>query len=143
LQDVTAAVIVNDAGEVLLARRAPREKHAGSWEFPGGKVESGETPEDCLAREMQEECGVQIGIKDFVAESIYLTPSGGIRLLAYECEILAGKLVMTVHDAYIWVVPSELLMYNLLPADVPIAEGLPARFGGKIETFVDEEERRG
>lgn len=137
MQDVTAAIIVNDAGEVLLARRAPKEKHAGSWEFPGGKVESGETPEDCLARELQEECGVHIAVKDFVAESIYLTPSGGIRLLAYECEIMAGELSLTVHDAYRWVVPSELLRYNLLPADIPIAKRLPARFTGKIDTFCE------
>jgi len=132
LQDVTAAIIVNGAGEVLLARRAPRERHAGSWEFPGGKVEWGEKPEDCLAREMQEECGVQIGIKEFVAESIYLTPSGGIRLLAYECEILAGTLSLTVHDEYRWVMPSELLQYELLPADIPIAKGLLARFADQV-----------
>ncbi|MBS3872131.1 MAG: (deoxy)nucleoside triphosphate pyrophosphohydrolase [Firmicutes bacterium] len=129
MQDVTAAIVLNEAGEVLLARRAPSEKHAGSWEFPGGKVEARETPEECLVREMMEECGVRVGIKSFVAESVYLTAGGAIRLLAYRCEIIAGHLTMSVHDAYRWVRPSELLTYSLLPADVPIAKRCQQGFG--------------
>lgn len=138
MQDVTAAIVVNEAGEVLLARRAPGEKHAGSWEFPGGKVEANETPEECLVREMLEECGIHVGINGFVAESVYLTSGGGIRLLAYRCEILAGNLTMSVHDAYRWVVPSELYTYNLLPADVPIAKRCQQGFGEQVNPVARE-----
>lgn len=85
MKDVTAAVIFNH-GKVFLARRAAGENCAGGWEFPGGKIEQGETPEDCLTRELQEEFGVRAVIKDFIAESVYEYSTGSIRLLAYAAD---------------------------------------------------------
>jgi 8-oxo-dGTP pyrophosphatase MutT (NUDIX family) len=70
MQNVTAAVIYNN-GKVLLTRRAPGEKHAGWWEFPGGKIEEGETPEQCLARELTEELGIETVIGRLAAESVF------------------------------------------------------------------------
>ncbi|AGA69050.1 ADP-ribose pyrophosphatase [Desulfitobacterium dichloroeliminans LMG P-21439] len=120
MKDVTAAIIIID-GQVLIARRAPGEKHAGGWEFPGGKVEVGESPEECLRRELFEEFGVEVEVKEFVMESVYTYPQGSIRLLAYQVNILRGEPQLRVHDCYEWVNTDELLDYNLLPADVPIA----------------------
>ncbi|EAX47152.1 NUDIX hydrolase [Thermosinus carboxydivorans Nor1] len=64
MKEVTAAIIIND-GKVLIAQRAENQKLAGKWEFPGGKIESGETPEECLIREINEELGINIEVNDF------------------------------------------------------------------------------
>ncbi len=120
MKDVTAAIIYKN-GKVLIARRAPGESFAGGWEFPGGKIEQGETPEQCLKRELQEEFGVRALIKDFIAESIYEYSTGSIRLLAYVAEVVAGDMKLSVHDDYAWVDINDLLTYDLLPADIPIA----------------------
>lgn len=127
MKDVTAAIII-EKGKVLVARRAPGQSYAGRWEFPGGKVEPGETPEQCLKRELMEEFGVEIRINDFVAESIYEYPTDSIRLLAYLVKILDGDIRLSVHDDYHWVNPKSLLDYELLPADIPIAIKLKADF---------------
>lgn len=128
MKDVTAAIIFKH-GKVLIARRAPGENCAGSWEFPGGKIERGETPEQCLARELQEEFDIQASIKDFIAESIYEYPTGSIRLLAYVAEVIAGDIKLHVHDDYAWVDLNDLLSYDLLPADMPIALSLQSKLG--------------
>ena len=87
MKDVTAAIII-DKERVLITRRAPGQKHEGGWEFPGGKVEYGETPEQCLKRELFEELVVETLIKDFIAESIYKYSKGLIRILAYKADII-------------------------------------------------------
>jgi len=126
MQDVTAAIIYNN-GKILITRRAPGEKHAGWWEFPGGKIEAGETPEMCLQRELMEELAVDTVIFEQLAESIFEYQTGAIRLLAYRVEIITGELTLRVHDHLEWAEPSELAGFNLLPADRPIAEKLAGR----------------
>jgi len=83
--DVTAAIIVKDH-KAFAARRKQGTHLAGYWEFPGGKLEQGEAPEQCLARELQEEFKITTRIGDFVAESIYDYGSKIVRLLAYQVE---------------------------------------------------------
>jgi len=123
LQDVTAAVIIQNE-KVLITRRAAGEKHAGWWEFPGGKIEVGETPEVCLRRELMEELGVDALIGNLLAESIFRYETGAIRLLAYRAEIITGEIRLSVHDECQWVSASDLSQCKLLPADRPIAEQL-------------------
>lgn len=120
MKDVTAALIQLD-GRVLITRRASFEKHAGKWEFPGGKVESGETPEQCLKRELFEELGIETFVGEFFAESQFEYATGSIRLLAFWVSIGQGEIVLTVHDQFQWVNVDDLLTYDLLPADIPIA----------------------
>lgn len=120
MKDVTAAIIYKNK-KVLIARRAPGEQHEGGWEFPGGKVEIGESPEACLKRELFEEFGIETSIKQFVTESVYEYASGEIRLLAYAVDIIAGEIMLSVHDCIAWVEIEDLLNYRLLPADIPIA----------------------
>ncbi len=122
MQDVTAAIVV-DNGNVLIARRAGG-KHAGWWEFPGGKVEPGESPERCLQRELAEEFGVEAKVGEFVTESIYDYGRGTIRLLAYRVDLASLELKLIDHDRVMWVRPGELSQHRLLPADRPIAETL-------------------
>jgi 8-oxo-dGTP diphosphatase len=97
MKDVTAAIILKD-DKVLITRRAPGQNLAGHWEFPGGKIESGETPEECLARELLEELAVQVTVGDKFGESIYDYETGSIRLIAYYTDILAGEINLSVHD---------------------------------------------
>ena len=87
---VTAAIIPREDC-VLLARRSPGEKLAGSWEFPGGKVEAGETPEGSLARELLEELGIEVRIGDRVAESSYEYEHGTFRVIAYLVDWISGE----------------------------------------------------
>jgi|LSQX01.3.fsa_nt_gb 8-oxo-dGTP diphosphatase len=123
MQDVTAAIIIEN-NKVLLTRRAPGEKHAGWWEFPGGKIEDGETPEKCLLRELTEELGIHTSVGAKITESVYEYEAGAIRLMAYRATILSGDPCLHVHDDYQWVRIHELTQFQLLPADVPIAEYL-------------------
>jgi 8-oxo-dGTP diphosphatase len=121
--DVTAAILLRD-GLVMLARRGPGEKHAGGWEFPGGKIEQGETPEQCLERELREEFGWSAVIGRFFMESTYEYKDGMIRLLAYLAAPGPEEPLLRVHDAVAWASPDELAQFGLLPADVPIAHRL-------------------
>ncbi len=122
---VTAAIIRRGA-TVLLARRQPGQKLAGYWEFPGGKVEEGESLDACLQREIAEELGVQVEVGEVVATSDYIYAHGAIRLVAMATTILCGELRPTVHDQLAWVPVGQLLRYRLAPADIPIAEALLA-----------------
>lgn len=117
---VTAAVIF-DGTKVLLARRGPGEKMAGYWEFPGGKVEAGETLQECLVRELREEFGFSSQVFEIIAESEYHYEQGAIKLIGLRAEILEGEIIATVHDAVDWVEISCLTEYLLAPADIPIA----------------------
>ncbi len=120
MRDVTAAIILKE-GKVFIARRAPGQNHGGGWEFPGGKVETGETPEECLKRELFEELNITTVIKGFFGESLYHDSRGSIRLLSYFVDIVDGEIELRVHDLYKWVEIDNLTKYNLLPADLPIA----------------------
>lgn len=120
---VTAAIIYQD-GKVLLTRRGPGEKLAGFWEFPGGKIENGETYQECLTREIKEELNLQIEVGEVLTTSTYKYEHGEIHLIALEAWILSGSIELTVHDKYEWVAPTDLVFYKLAPADIPIVEQL-------------------
>ncbi|NLP44642.1 MAG: (deoxy)nucleoside triphosphate pyrophosphohydrolase [Peptococcaceae bacterium] len=118
---VTAGVII-DRDKVLITRRAPKENFAGGWEFPGGKIEENETPEESLVRELKEELDITVYVGEFCAEVTHKYDNININLLAYYCTIVKGDISITVHDKYKWIRIKDLLKYDLLPADVPIAK---------------------
>jgi len=118
---VTAAVIRRDT-QILAARRAQGKHLAGFWEFPGGKLEPNETPEQCLARELAEEFGVETRIGKFIGESIYDYGEKVIRLIAYEVCHLNGEFQLHDHDELRWLSPSELHEIEWAPADIPLLE---------------------
>ena len=123
MKNVTAAIIERD-GRYLLARRAPEKNLAGFWEFPGGKIEANETPEDCLIRELREELHIETRVLEHFCNSVYHYEKGAINLMAYRTEILDGEMQLTVHDEVGWFLPLEMLKLNLAPADIPVAERL-------------------
>ena len=120
-ETIVTAAIIRQSGSVLLARRTVGARLAGFWEFPGGKVEDGETPEECLARELEEELGIQARIGLKCAESLYQYDHGNFRIVAYIADWLTGDLCPRVHDRVEWVKIRDLGKYQLLPADDPIA----------------------
>jgi 8-oxo-dGTP diphosphatase len=126
---VTAAILARD-GKILFAQRKSSDHLAGKWEFPGGKIESGESPEHCLRRELQEEFGIDTKIGEFLADSVYQYDHISIRLLAYRTFLEHGKLEPNDHDAYAWVKIEEMDQYDFAPADVPFVDQLK---GGQIE----------
>jgi len=123
VKDVVAAILFKDK-KVLIAQRADNDPLAGYWEFPGGKIEEGESPEQSLIREMQEEFCINIEVREFFGSSTFKYDKGTIRLLAYICSWTGGVILSTVHHDYAWVEINELEQYNFAPADKPLAEKL-------------------
>ena len=128
-KDVVAAILIHN-NKVLIAQRANDDPLAGYWEFPGGKIENGETPAESLIREMREEFCINIEVGEFFESSIYPYDKGTIRLLAYICRWNEGEIRSTVHHDYAWVGINELDQYTFAPADIPLVEkmrrdGLP------------------
>lgn len=115
---VTAAIIMDAEGKrVLIAQRPPGGRHPGAWEFPGGKVEPGETPEECLARELDEEMEVRSEIGPQLARVHYSYPDLTIDLLAFRADIVEGSPQNTHYSDHRWVLPEELKDYDMLPPD--------------------------
>lgn len=125
---VAAAVVYRD-GNILITRRAPGEKLAGMWEFPGGKLEPEETPQSCIVRELREELGVESDAGEILTTSVFTYPGGTIELIAVTVSLRSAVLTLNVHDKAEWVAPGDLLGYELAPADIPIAEEIIRKYG--------------
>jgi 8-oxo-dGTP diphosphatase len=121
--DVTAAILIEN-GRVLIARRRPGASQAGMWEFPGGKVRPGESPAQCLKREILEELGIEIAVDEFFGESVYAYEDKTIRLLAYRVRAEGGEMSRNDHAELAWVAIADLGRYRFCPADVPFTEEL-------------------
>jgi len=123
---VTAGILVRDA-RVFIAKRKAHARLAGKWEFPGGKVEQGETPEVCLKRELEEELGIDATVGDYLGESIYRYDFGTVRILFYRAFWDGKPIVSKDHQEVQWVSLDQLDGYDFAPADIPFVEKLMAR----------------
>lgn len=121
--EVTAALI-RRGNTVLIARRSDQDDLAGLWEFPGGKIEDGESPEVCLSREIQEELAITIAVSRFFADTVYEYPNKTVHLMAYWAEWLHGELSPRVHQELVWSTIPDLRQYMFAPADQPFVEKL-------------------
>ena len=124
--NVAAAVFIED-GKVFCAQRKDSGETAKLWEFPGGKIEEGETPEEALVREIQEELLVTIRVEDFITTVHYEYKTFSITMHAYYCVILEGKPTLTEHLDSRWLSANELNSVHWAPADVPIVEKVKER----------------
>ena len=121
---VVAAVIHDAQGRVLLARR-PDDRHMGGlWEFPGGKVNPGEAPDDALRRELQEELGVGAEITSPLTFAVHDEPGLRILLLFYRCRIVEGEATPLDGQQLAWVEASDLAGYPTPPADAALVAEL-------------------
>ena len=125
--DVAIAVIEKE-GNYLITQRLPNDSFGGYWEFPGGKVNSGETLQDCLAREIQEELGVAIAVGRTLTVVEHEYPARTIRLHCFLCRILSGEPKAVECAGWRWVAAAELAQFRFPPASGPIIEAL--RKGG-------------
>jgi 8-oxo-dGTP diphosphatase len=121
--NVTAAIILHN-NRVLATRRASHKHMGGYWEFPGGKIELGETPEQSLARELQEELGITVRVGEHFYSNQHKYGDKQIMLMAYRCTWAAGELILKDHDAIQWCYALELDSLNWAPADIPIVHAL-------------------
>lgn len=131
---VSAGVILRSGG-VLLARRGPGKRHAGQWEFPGGRVEPGETPAQALKRELREELGIEAEVGAELARTRHVYDFGEIELIAFLVPRFTGTPTLKDHDQLAWVTARDVTRYDLVPADVPVAEAVAShrrrdRYGG-------------
>lgn len=127
MKEVTAAIII-DKSKILIAQRGANEKLSGKWEFPGGKIEVGETPQQCLKREIKEELELDIEIGNYLGESIYTYPNDEIKLIVYFATVSGGEMKLSVHDKVEWITISEIDEYDFAPADIPFVEKLKEVF---------------
>jgi mutator protein MutT len=123
---VCAAIIERD-GLIMSARRKPGTHLAGYWEFPGGKIEPGESPEACLARELHEELGITAQIGAYIGESLHDYGSRVIRLRAFRVTDFEGEIQLFEHDAIQWLTPDELTTVDWAPADIPLVKQYQAQ----------------
>lgn len=127
---VTAAIISNNRGEILVTRRRETEKTPGGWEFPGGKLEHGESIEECLKREIDEELGIEIAELDIFHALQHKYPSFTIVMIAYRAILKSGIMEVREHEDARWLAPgsAEWKTLDFLPADIPIVEKLLQTF---------------
>lgn len=119
---IVTAAIIRKNDKVLLTRRAFGERLQGFWEFPGGKLESGESLQECLERELLEELGVRSKAGDILCSCEFTYDLGSIKLIALETTLGSDRFLPRAHDKIEWVGPKYLMTYELAPPDVPIAE---------------------
>lgn len=120
---VVAAVItaVNDVGEkIIFATQRGYGDFKGGWEFPGGKIEEGEMPQEALKREIIEELDTEIAVGELIDTIEYDYPTFHLTMDCYWCEIIKGNLVLKEHEAARWLTKEQLGDVEWLPADITL-----------------------
>ena len=122
---VVAAIIkaVNENGEtIIFATQRGYGDFKGGWEFPGGKIESGETPQEALKREIREELDTEVSVGELMDTVEYDYPQFHLSMDCFWCQIVRGNLVLKEHEAARWLTKDELNNVEWLPADITLIE---------------------
>jgi 8-oxo-dGTP diphosphatase len=119
---VVACVLLDAEGRMLLARRPEGRSLAGLWEFPGGKIEAGEEPEDAVVRELREELGIDVAKHDLSPLTFASHTYADFHLLmpVYLCRRWQGEITAHEGQELLWVKPDTLDLYDMPPADTPL-----------------------
>ncbi len=118
---VVAAVVIR-GGRIMVCQRRPEAHNGLKWEFPGGKLEPGEAPEDALARELREELGVEAAVGRICDAVLHRYPDRDVLLLFYPCRLLRGEPRALDCNAVAWAAPDELPGYDFAGADKTFIE---------------------
>ena len=119
---VVAAIIIHE-NKIFATQRGYGEFKDG-WEFPGGKIEPGETPQEALAREIKEELDIEIEVMGFLETVEYDYPEFHLSMDCFFCVIRSGELVLKEHEAAKWLTAEKLDSVDWLPADKGLIEGI-------------------
>jgi len=118
------AGLIREGGKVLLTQRKPGRHLGLHWEFPGGKVEAGETDEEALRRELREELGLEVAVGTRCFETRHTYGAREMHLLVYRCRITEGEPQALDVNAFEWVDENRVAERDFLPADLPLVHGL-------------------
>lgn len=118
---VTCAIIERD-GLILAAQRSEAMSMPLKWEFPGGKIDPGESPEDCLQRELREEMSIHVGIERSLPTSTHQYPKFVITLYPFICSLKTEEIILQEHAAVVWLPPEELETLDWAEADLPVLQ---------------------
>jgi len=117
-----ACALIENGANLLCTQRSATMSMPHKWEFPGGKLDDGETPEACLIRECNEELGVIVEIKRPGPLCRHRYPGFDITLYPFTAEIISGEIVLAEHAAVLWLPPDQLLSLDWAAADVEVVE---------------------
>ncbi|MEL7426165.1 MAG: (deoxy)nucleoside triphosphate pyrophosphohydrolase [Bacteroidota bacterium] len=120
---VVCGIIWSD-DKIFVCRRRKGKSMSGYWEFPGGKIESGESQQEALKRELWEELEMKVEVGDYLGKSEHDYGSFIIELYGYHCSVVTYKGKLSDHDSYQWVTADQLSEIGLTPADIPLAKML-------------------
>jgi mutator protein MutT len=121
--EASVAVIEKD-GKILISKRLKKSPLGSCWEFPGGKLESGETPEECAVREVQEEVGIVVQPQKILDSLWYDYPHGQVHLHFVQCTWVSGEPQALECEAVQWIEAHEFSSYDFPPADIGVIASL-------------------
>lgn len=121
---VGAAIVDPMTNRILIAQRGPSQSLAGMWEFPGGKIEPGETEPEALKREIHEELNLSIEVNEAIETASYQYDFGQVTMTVYYAALRGGELKRLEHAEIRWVSVEELVDFNWAPVDIPIVKAI-------------------
>jgi len=117
------AGVIKDGNKIFATQRGYGD-FKGGWEFPGGKMEPGETPQQALARELKEELTVDVSVEDFICTVEYDYPNFHLTMHCFFCTVIGGELKLLEHEAAKWLEKENIRSVDWLPADIAVVEAL-------------------
>ena len=123
MTEVTCAIIIKN-GQVLATQRSEQMPHPLKWEFPGGKVKAGESPEYCIKREILEELGVRVIVRQLLPSVRHVYDTHTIKLIPFICSVDKGKISLSEHKSYRWLPAEHLSSVDWLDADIEVIKSL-------------------